>query len=62
MATAGSSILDKLGLPQGTINAATSNLITSATAIKAGQSFWVRTSPGGAQNKVTITASDTLQT
>ncbi len=62
VATAGSSILDKLGLPQGTINAATSNLITSATAIKAGQSFWVRTSPGGAQNKVTITASDTLQT
>jgi hypothetical protein len=62
VATTGSSILDQLGLPQGTINGATSNLITSATSIQAGQSFWVRTSPGGYQSQVTITATDTLQT
>ena len=62
VATSGSSILDKLGLPQGTINGVTSNLITASTSIKAGQSFWVRTSPGGPQNKITITATDTLQT
>jgi hypothetical protein len=62
VATTGSSILDQLGLPQGTINGATSNLITSATSIQAGQSFWVRTSSGGPQTKITITATDTLQT
>jgi hypothetical protein len=62
VATTGSSILDQLGLPQGTINGATSNLITASTAIKAGQSFWVRTSPGGPQTKITISATDTLQT
>jgi hypothetical protein len=62
VATSGSSILDQLGLPQGTINGTTSNLITAATSIQAGQSFWVRTSPGGPQTKITITATDTLQT
>lgn len=62
VASTGSSILDQLGLPQGTINATTSNLITSATSIKAGQSFWVRTTPGGPQTQITITATDTLQT
>ncbi|HEY4032195.1 MAG TPA: hypothetical protein VGM25_17750, partial [Caulobacteraceae bacterium] len=62
VAATGSSILDQLGLPQGTINGITSNLITASTSIKAGQSFWVRTSPGGPQNQVTITATDTLQT
>ena len=62
VSTTGSSVLDQLGLPQGTINAAQSKLITSATSIKPGSSFWVRTSPGGAQTKVTITATDTLAT
>ncbi len=62
VATTGSSILDQLGLPQGTINGSVSNLITASTSIKAGQSFWVRTSAGGPQNKITITATDTLQT
>jgi hypothetical protein len=62
VATAGSSILDQLGLPQGAINGTTSNLITAATSIQAGQSFWVRTSPGGPQTQITIKASDTLQT
>ncbi|MGZ3344137.1 MAG: beta strand repeat-containing protein [Caulobacteraceae bacterium] len=62
VATAGSSILDQLGLPQGTINGAASNLITAATSIQAGQSFWARTSPGGPQTQVKITATDTLKT
>ena len=61
VSTTGSSILDQLGLPQGTINAPTSTLITSATSIKAGQSFWVRTSAGGSQTQITISATDTLQ-
>jgi hypothetical protein len=62
VATTGSSILDQLGLPQGTVNAAVSNTIVASTAIQAGQSFWLRTSPGGPQQKITITATDTLQT
>ena len=62
VANTGSSILDQLGLPQGGINGTTSNLITAATSIQAGQSFYVRTSPGGAQEKITITATDTLTT
>jgi len=62
VAASGSSVLDQLGLPQGPVNAANSSLITAATPIKAGSSFYVRTSPGGAQAKVTISATDTLTT
>jgi hypothetical protein len=58
----GASALDQLGLPTGQINAASSPLLTASTAIKAGDSFYVRTSPGGPQTKVTITATDTLAT
>jgi hypothetical protein len=62
VSTTGTSVLDQLGLPTGTINAANSSLITANTAIKAGDSFYVRTSPGGAQTKITIAANDTLTT
>jgi hypothetical protein len=62
VASSGASVLDRLGLPQGTINAPTSKLIVANTAIRAGQSFYVRTSPGGAQNQITVTATDTLDT
>jgi hypothetical protein len=62
VAATGSSVLDQLGLPQGPVNAANSSLITAATPIKAGSSFYVRTSPGGPQAKLTITATDTLTT
>jgi hypothetical protein len=61
VSTTGSSILDQLGLPQGTVNASSSNLITASTSIQAGQSFWIRTSPGGSQTQITISATDTLQ-
>ena len=62
VAPTGSSILDRLGLPQGIINAPTSNLIVANTSIQAGQSFYVRTSPGGSQDKITVTATDTMAT
>jgi hypothetical protein len=62
VAATGSSILDQLGLPQGPVNAANSSLITAATPIKAGSSFYVRTSPGGSQATVTVSATDTLTT
>jgi hypothetical protein len=61
-AGSGASVLDQLGLPTGTLNAATSGLIVGATPINAGDSFYVRTSPGGAQTQITISASDTLTT
>jgi hypothetical protein len=60
--TTGASALDLLGLPEGTINGARSDLIVANTSIKAGDSFYIRTSPGGAQTAVTITAKDTLTT
>jgi hypothetical protein len=62
VAATGSSVLDQLGLPSGPVNAANSSLITAATPITAGSSFYVRTSPGGPQAQVTISATDTLTT
>jgi hypothetical protein len=62
VSTTGSSVLDRLGLPQGALNPPSSGLLTAATAVKAGDSFYVRSSPGGPQYKVTITAKDTLDT
>jgi hypothetical protein len=60
--TTGASALDLLGLPEGTINPAMSNLIVANTSIKAGESFYVRTSPDGYQTPITISATDTLAT
>jgi hypothetical protein len=58
----GTSALNLLGLPQGTINAAGSTLIVGNTAIQAGDSFYIRTSPGGPQTAITVGATDTLTT
>jgi hypothetical protein len=58
----GTSVLNQLGLPAGPINAAGSSLITANTAIKAGDSFYVRTQPGGPQTTITVIATDTLAT
>jgi len=55
-------VLNQLGLPAGPINSAGSSLITANTAIKAGDSFYVRTQPGGPQTTITVTATDTLAT
>jgi hypothetical protein len=60
VAASGASVLDQLGLPEGAINAGSSGLITASTPIKAGDSFYVRTSAGGPQAKVTISTTDTL--
>jgi hypothetical protein len=56
----GSSVLNQLGLPSGAINAAGSTLITANTPITAGSSFYVRTSAGGPQTTITVSATDTL--
>jgi hypothetical protein len=62
VSTTGTSVLDQLGLPQGTLNPQSSGLLTAAAAVKAGDSFYIRTAPGGPQTEITIRADDTLKT
>jgi hypothetical protein len=56
------SVLDRLGLPSGTLTASDSKLLVANTSVRAGDQFMVRTSEGGLAKAVTITADDTLQT
>jgi len=58
----GASALDKLGLPKGTLLYADSTRLVSATGVRPGDSFQIRTSEGGRLNTVTIEANDTLDT
>ncbi len=60
--TSGASALDKLGLPKGTLLYADSTKLVSATGVRAGDSFQIRTTEGGRLNTVTIDANDTLDT
>ncbi len=55
-------MLDRLGLPNGTITTTGSQLLTSATSVRAGDQFEIRNSQGGAPGTVTIAANDTPQT
>lgn len=57
----GGSALDRLGLPKGTITADTSQLVTSATSARAGDSFQIKVGAGSPVT-VTIAADDTLDT
>lgn len=61
VSTGGASVLDKLGLPSGTVQYKDSTLLTSATSVRAGDSFYLR-DKSGAQKKVTIEANETLET
>jgi hypothetical protein len=62
VASGGASVLDRLGLPSGVVQTADpSSLITSATSLRAGDSFMV-TANSSTPVKVTIAADDTLQT
>lgn len=58
--TSGASALDKLGLPKGALLYADSTRLVSATGVRAGDSFQIRTTEGGRLNTVTIEAGDTL--
>ncbi len=60
--TTGASALDKLGLPKGALLYADSTKLVSATGVRAGDSFQIRTTEGGRLNTVTIEANDTLDT
>ncbi len=62
VANGGASILDQLGLPQGVMNAAQSNRLVDNSSVRAGDTFYVKTSEGGGEIKVTIDASETLDT
>ena len=62
VASGGASILDRLGLPSGTLQMGDpSNLVTSATSLRAGDQFTVAAN-GGPPTTVTIEADDTMQT
>jgi hypothetical protein len=58
----GASALDRFGLPKGQMEYAQSQLLTSATSLREGDQFQIRTDEGGRAGTVTIAADDTLQT
>ena len=62
VASTGASVLDRLGLPTQTLQYTDSQLLTSATSVRAGESFQVRTSQGSTPVTVTIAADDTPDT
>jgi hypothetical protein len=59
VATGGASVLDQLGLPQGVVDGPVSNLLTSTTSVKAGDSFQISTN-GAAPVTITVQADDTM--
>ncbi|MFI4933097.1 MAG: beta strand repeat-containing protein [Caulobacterales bacterium] len=61
VASAGASILDQLGLPQGVVDGPVSDLVTATTPVKAGDSFSIA-ADGGTPVKVTVAADDTMAT
>jgi len=61
VAPTGASVLDRLGLPSGTLDLADSQKITAASALRAGDQFTVKAGDGRAAT-VTIDNKDTLDT
>jgi hypothetical protein len=59
--TTGASALDRFGLPKGAMEYSQSTLLTSATSVRAGDQFQIRTDEGGRPGTVTIEDNDTLQ-
>ncbi|MET0273793.1 MAG: hypothetical protein ABW360_12470 [Phenylobacterium sp.] len=57
----GASVLDRLGLPKGTIDVSDSQRITAQSSVRAGDTFTVR-SGDGAWKTVTLEEKDTLDT
>jgi len=62
VASGGSSVLDRLGLPSGEIVQSESKKLVDATALRVGDRFSVVPASGGRSVAVTIDARDTLQT
>ena len=60
--TAGASVLDRLGLPTGTVNVADSLRVDAVSSVRAGDQFQVRSRLGGQKTTITIGEGDTLTT
>jgi hypothetical protein len=58
----GASVLDRLGLPKGTLDYKDSQLVTAGTSLRAGDQFFVRGREGAQPTAITIEAGDTLGT
>ncbi len=61
VAGGGASVLDRLGLPSGTVTTSDSPLVTAATSLRVGDEFYVKADSTGSV-KVTIEAGDTMRT
>ena len=59
--TTGASVLDRLGLPDGTLQYTSPQTLTQATSVRPGDQFQIRTSAGGPLATVTISAGETPQ-
>lgn len=57
---AGGSVLDRLGLPTGTIAYGGSDLLTASTALRAGDQFQIRMGSSRSPVTITIAADETL--
>jgi hypothetical protein len=61
VAQGGASVLDRLGLPSGTIQQSGSQSVTAATSARAGDRFYIKAGDGRPA-AVTLEATDTLKT
>ncbi len=62
VASGGASVLDRLGLPSGQIAYTDSTLLSSATSVRAGDSFKIRSVEGAKPSIIVIEAGETLAT
>lgn len=60
VSSGGSSVLDRLGLPQGTILQTDSNLITANSSVRAGDEFYMVDPSTGVKKAITIDADETM--
>jgi hypothetical protein len=62
VASGSASVLDRLGLPSGALSYTDSTLLTSATSVRAGDSFRIRVTEGAKPSTITIDPAETLET
>jgi hypothetical protein len=62
VASGGASVLDRLGLPSGQIAYTDSTLLSSATSVRPGDSFRIRSAEGAKPSIIVIEAGETLAT
>jgi hypothetical protein len=62
VSSGGSSVLDRLGLPQGSVLQTDSNLITANSSVRAGDQFYMIDPSTGVKKTITIDANETMAT